>query len=255
MIVEITSISKENIKNLNKDQYPKYPNLLGIANSIIDWPNSKFPTLSKIVGNQVDKDAKIESVERRDLLGEVPELQVGWAFNYLGQSLIFLDNDTLCILDTESGMFGLVRAISHIISEYKIKKGLSYIPEFKANFGKSQNVINLSEVWNDVDILSKDDVTYSEVPLTELKSNEELTQITFPIAIKDIVSELCGEERINLKVTSSSFLFLPTVIQINPYFGKVFYSEEEILDESIAKSIALTYVHRLSNKEKENNSI
>lgn len=254
MIIEFSRSSEINVKRLNSENCPKYPKLLDITNSIIDWENSIFPKTIEIDPTTDE----LHEIQNRKLFGDNPALKPGWTFNYYGQELVFIDNDTLFILDTESGGFGLIRAMSHILAEYKISHGVGYLQNiklpsyFKNNFN---HLTKLADFWGDVYILDPNEVTYDLIKKEEIDREEQngWNRVSLPISVKDLASILFSDnEWIDVKVTAESILLFPAIISINPYFGVCIYNEDEIVDEDVAKSIILSYLVKqyLKNKKK-----
>jgi hypothetical protein len=255
MIIEFSKNSEINVKRLSTDNGLKYPKLLEIVNSILDWENSIFPTRI----NLDPATDELHSVQDRKIFGETPVLKPGWSFNYLGQELVFIDEDTLAILDSESGIFGLVRALSHILAEYKISHRIGYLQNIDTLYGPKYNfnhLTKLAEFWGDICILDLDEVTYDMLQEIDINREEQndWKRISLPISIKDFISTLSNDnEWIYLKVTAGSVLLFPVIVSINPYLGVCIYNEDDIVDEEIAKSIILTYIAK-KYTEKKNNS-
>lgn len=109
MVIEISNMKYQPGCGKGIDKLEK-PNLLAKINAIIDWESSQFPPKQKVSGDDS------EWIEDREFLGPDPELKPGNVFKYGNQLLAIENKDSIVLVMSETGPYGLRRVWDEKIS-------------------------------------------------------------------------------------------------------------------------------------------
>lgn len=212
-----------------------YPDLIEKINSIIDWDNSKFPEDIDITS----EDEEPKMVENRKALGDDPKLKERVTFYYRDQLFFVVDKDTLGLVNSDTGVLGLIRVVNdYILPEYKIRKDINYLDPLDDG-GLIKN--NIAKPWYSLPIYAQflNSCTFEEVK-DEQKHKEP--NMRLPYFIMDfLVGEFpeLKEKKMTVQVNSPEVDILDVTIEILPN-GKVFYDEDEFADENHVRSEILS---------------
>ena len=133
MIIEVTSSTYRKGYGMRLDEV-KESGLLEKLNGIVDWNQSSMPPVSADPNDD-------NWVENREFLGTPPQLKVGTGFKVGNQLLAIEDEDTVVLVMSETGVFGLQRIWRDKISkEISIKEGRN-LPEFS-----EYSVVDIMEI-------------------------------------------------------------------------------------------------------------
>ena len=184
------------------------PNLLLMLNSIIEWDFCEFPK------EETGQDENGEPVyeENRKYLGEEPELVPGNVFEVDGQVIAINDEESLALVNTDTGGRGLRRVWDEIIDP-ELDLVWSGLPEVEV------------EDWEET---KKEDIPDSyETGNLEYKKYK-IWKDHFVEGRLEANEDLC----VKCEISGEDFLFPVTVYMMNWSFK---YNPEDFMDENHAK--------------------
>ena len=246
--MKIEVISAYNIyvsKSSMLDRSVHYPNIVEILNSIIDWENSDFPKNIDLMSNSKEP----QLVEDRTILGDNPQLKDGVTFSYKNQLFYVVDKDKLALINSETGILGLVRIISdYILPEYKIRKNINYLDTL-VQYNEELMEISKStcDQWLSLSIYQSQIIENCD--FIENKRFDEEPNFRLPYSLLEFMKtefpEL-NEKQMAVTIFSSEVDIFGVTLEIQTD-GKVYYDEYEFADENHAKSEILSLLAKKMN--------
>lgn len=209
-----------------------YPGIIEILNTIIDWNKCSFPKEIDVTSGDEPK-----IIENRLVLGEIPELRHGVIFEYRKQSIYVEDQDTLYIANSDTGVLGLYRVVNdYILPEYKLRTKTGYLKSLEGEYVRENSPV-LS--WIKLPIY-KTEIDYYTFK-NQLEKRQEESKFRLPFYFYEIFCELFPGNRngsYKFSVKSEIDLFSVT-FNIDP-LGRVYYDEDDFIDEDHVKSEILS---------------
>ena len=226
------TINNVDARHISKDALFKvsYSNLLEIINSIIDWDKSEFPKQIDLTSNV---DGEPQYVEDRNALGDNPKLRENVLFYFHDQQLLVVDDTTLGLVNSDTGVFGLIRVINDfILPEYKIRKSINYLEPLKVDFPVRGEI--LSEPWLPIPIYSQflNRCEFKEETIEEKQKYGE-PKIRLPYFLLDFFKTEfpdLKEKKMIATVNSPDIDLFDVTIEILPN-GRIYYDEDDFADK------------------------
>ena len=218
----------------------EYKGLLDIINNILDWDNCEFPSTLDLISEENPK-----TVENRDFLGNPPKLAPGVIFIYKKQQLVFLDENTLGLVNTETGVLGLYRVINDfILPEYKLRYQETYINSVCPDFLGSKLITHI-EPWLKVPIYQIEELEITE--LSKFPEQDNSVYLKIPAGIYELIQ--FEQPIVKLSVKSEIDIFDKVNLIFDTSIGRLYYSTDEIIDDTHIMSEILSTISYLINKK------
>lgn len=239
----------------------EYPGLLAIFNSIIDWDACKFP--GKIIITELENSTEEENQETttpmmqedRSFLGDPPKLVPNIRFIYEGQQLMFLDENKVGLLHSDTGILGIFRVINNFaLLEYKLKERIYSIKTVETPKQLELRILGDCEAWLNTPIYTIDSLEIIIEDKPEEIEILELVELKLPhFIIKEFLKDLSKYsipncEIVKLKVKTEVDIFEINIL-MNTNTGKIYYSKQEVLDTEHIRSEVLSIFSEIINKK------
>lgn len=239
MKIRILDINSELLNKSDMAQV-EYKGLLDIINNILDWDNCEFPSTLDLISEENPK-----TVENRDFLGNPPKLVPGVIFIYKKQQLIFLDENTLGLVNTETGVLGLYRVINDfILPEYKLRYQKTYINSVCPDFLGSKLITHI-EPWLKAPIYQIEELEITE--LSEFPEQNNSVYLKIPVGIYELLQ--FEQPIVKISVKSEIDIFDKVNLIFDASIGRLYYSTDEIMDDTHIMSEILSTISYLINKK------
>ncbi len=239
MKIRILDINSE-LLNKSEMAQVEYKGLLEIINNILDWDNCEFPSTLDLISEENPK-----TVENRDFLGNPPKLVPGVIFIYKKQQLIFIDENTLGLVNTETGVLGLYRVINDfILPEYKLRYQKTYINSVCPDFLGSKLITHI-EPWLKVPIYQIEELEITE--LSKLPEQDNSVYLKIPAGIYEL--HQFEQPIVKISVKSEIDVFNKVNLIFDTSTGRLYYSTDEIIDDTHIMSEILSTISYLINKK------
>ena len=251
MKIEILDTNSE---LFNKDDIFKetYNGLLNIINEIIDWDKSEFPKKVNLLQDEP------EIIENREFLGNPPKLVPGIMFIYKKQQLVFIDENTIGLINSETGIFGFYRVInSFILPEYKLRQSKNIVNAMQPSF-QVLTIIDEIRDWLRTPLLNIEELTIGLPSAEEISKCELniLSNIKLPSGINELILKEFNIEDIQkfvpyikFSIKSELDLFNDTNLIFNSQTGKIYYNKGEVIDSTYVKMEILSTISHLIKKD------